>query len=205
MCLSDRRSHGREDIGGATNPEMPESVYESTKWERIEGAPRLLWAWAGSPVAGLPLGLLLKDATSDWPTLHQATKHVRVLCAAAPRSFTDCLIAGWVGDVPGILHVRYDASTDSWAGNCPTMKERFVGAGSLGADLAWRYAIGRGVEKSGDNFRSLVEMITREDPRLGGFEMWDIPPDGEPYLAQLRGAGHLPIPCGVQPVLLDEL
>jgi hypothetical protein len=78
-----------------------------------------------------------------------------------------------------MLHVRYDGTHSGGLGS--QKKEHFVGAGSFACDLAWKYATRRlDTERSGDHFRSLLEITIDEDARLDGFEEWDIPPTAKP-------------------------
>jgi len=174
VCISDRCNLVVDQNNAA-------AYRDGDKWTTVAGVPRLLWAWAGSDGVGLALASHIEDAASDWPTLRAAVaQNLRALCGKAGAAhMTDCLIVGWLGDVPGILHIRADDGTGTWKGDCPGHRDTFVGWGSLGAERAWKYATAHlGAERSRDNLAAPLKLIISEDALLDGFEMWDIPPDG---------------------------
>jgi hypothetical protein len=181
MAISDRLTYQPGDhTSGRT--------YYQDKWARVEGAPTLLWAWAGYSDVGSAITPPIEQSASNWDTLVATVpRMLRSFCGqfSDPRphlTLTECLVAGWIGGVPGILYVRADGTIGGgWGPNGPRLDEKFVGTGSFSADVAWKYATRHlGAPKTAANFRALLDLVIHEEPQLDGFECWDIPPGGPP-------------------------
>jgi len=145
----------------------------------VKDQPRLLWGWAGSDLVGLAISHRLdQGGFSDWEALRsELAPRLRSLSGEYVGHATDCLFAGWIGNVPAMLRLRADGGMNG--GISSQDEEHFVGVGEFAVDLAWKYAKQHlKAEQAADNFRSLLKLTIYEDARLDGFEEWDIPPDG---------------------------
>jgi hypothetical protein len=158
------------------------AVYQD-KWMTLPAeAPSLLWGWAGWSDIGSLMAPQVRRSASEWQTLKEAVSGaLRSMNEQTPSHTTDCLAAGWIKGVPGILHFRSNGTVEGWEADRPSLGERFVGVGSFGADLAWRFAIGHlKAERSTENFRALLDLVIHEEGQLDGLERWDISPEGVP-------------------------
>ena len=145
-------------------------------------APSLLWGWAGWSDIGSLMAPQVRRSASEWQTLKEAVSGaLRSMNEQAPSHTTDYLAAGWINGVPGILHFRSNGTVEIREADRPSLGERFVGVGSFGADLAWKFAIGHlKAERSTENFRALLDLVIHEEGELDGLERWDISPEGVP-------------------------
>jgi hypothetical protein len=173
MCISDRLNL-RESV----DPRDWSRSVDGDKWMRVTDQPRLLWAWAGSDLVGLAISHRLEQGGfSDWEALR--SELAPRLCSLNGQYVgfgTDCLFAGWIGNVPAMLHLRADGGMSGGTGS--PRQEHFVGVGESAADLAWKYGKQHlKAEHTEDNFRSLLKATICEDARLDGFEEWDIRSD----------------------------
>jgi hypothetical protein len=80
MAISDRLTYQPGDhTSGRT--------YYQDKWARVEGAPTLLWAWAGYSDVGSAITPPIEQSASNWDTLVATVpRMLRSFCG----QFSDC-------------------------------------------------------------------------------------------------------------------
>ncbi len=146
----------------------------------------LMWGWAGSGVIGGPLREWFKRERTwtNWEAIRDevASELVRIDGSAArDKGSTECVVAGFVDQTPGILHVFSDGGT-SWNCNGPNTTPRFIGVWSRETGFVWRYAHRYPPAKGNttQHFCDLMRLSIQANILLSGFTAWQIRPDAEP-------------------------
>lgn len=168
------------------------------KWTPVPvETARAVWGWSGWSDVGCVSAGQVKRSASDWATLRTVLcRALGSMCQQVPTHQSECLVAGWLQGVPGIVHFRFDGTTEGWDAptDIPPTTDRFVGVRSYGADLAWKYATEcLRADRSTNNFRAVLDLVIHEEALLNGFAGWDVgreempvrveavePPLGEP-------------------------
>jgi hypothetical protein len=163
-------------------------LLDDGKGRTFPWATSLMWSWAGMETVGAPFEDWMNEANaSSWDALRNgAAQELRKLNLVYMRSgqgivITQCLIAGFIGGLPGILHIGGFGTTNWRPESTPKTDDQFVGRSRLGAAVAWDYVQQHyPADRTASHFCDLMRFVIARDPGLGGFAAWRIPSDGLP-------------------------
>jgi hypothetical protein len=169
----------------STDPTSTRHLADVDKWHPLAGSLTLMWAWSGSQMVGEPLGAWL-DSTADhssWAVLQagvcEELKRLNLALGKLPGSLTECLIAGYIGNQPGILYAPVYGAP-KWRPGETEIVPCFIGyqptAGQV--DFTWHYVnrLPLGKRTLTKQFYNIMRLAIEENMVLGGFAAWQITP-----------------------------
>ncbi|HLX88081.1 MAG TPA: hypothetical protein VKR22_06455 [Acidimicrobiales bacterium] len=177
LFVSDRKE--RQSSGDAARAELVD------KAKVVPSEAGFIWSWAGignaEHAATIVEEWLCHEANlSSWKDLVSAlsdeVRNANVACNAGAIF----LFAGFLGGVPGILHVHRNGIHD-WDDGTPRCDDRAIGQSCLTVSVAWEYVKRFHPEdRTARHYCDLVMMVNKEDPDLCGLTAYKVFSDNQP-------------------------